>query len=199
MNIYEKLLVIQQKLKVPKSQYNSFSEFYYRNCEDILEAAKPLCNEVKAVLLLGDEVKEVGGRVYVMAEALLVNTEKPEESIRCYGYARETESRAKFDAAQLTGAASSYARKYALSGLFDLDDNKDADNLRPAENAKAAPKEEKTAAVTAKQVADLQALAKQKGVNIESIVNGYKLKTLQDISPQQWAQAMNGLQKRADV
>ena len=195
----KELLMIQQGLKAPKGQYNSFGKYYYRSCEDILEAAKPLCNEVKAVLLLGDEVKEVGGRVYVMAEALLVNTEKPEESIRCYGYARETESRAKFDAAQLTGAASSYARKYALSGLFDLDDNKDADNLRPAENAKAASKEEKTAAVTAKQVADLQALAKQKGVNIESIVNGYKLKTLQDISPQQWAQAMNGLKKRADV
>ena len=197
MNIYEKLQVIQQKLKVPKSQYNSFSEFYYRNCEDILEAVKPLCNEVKAVLILGDEVKEVGGRVYVMAEALLVNTEKPEERIQCYGFARETESRTKFDVAQLTGAASSYARKYALSGLFDLDDNKDADGLRPVENVKAAPKEER--AVTAKQIADLQALAKKKGVTVESIVNGYKLKTLQDISPQQWAQAMNALQKREDV
>ena len=197
MNIYEKLQAIQQQLKVPKSQYNSFSEFYYRNCEDILEAAKPLCNEVKAALILGDEVKEVGGRVYVMAEALLVNTEKPEERIQCYGFARETESRAKFDAAQLTGAASSYARKYALSGLFDLDDNKDADTLPPADNNKDASK--KTDKVTAKQVADLQALAKKKGVTIESIVSGYKLKTLQDISPQQWAQAMNSLKKRADV
>lgn len=197
MNIYEKLQAIQQQLKVPKSQYNSFSEFYYRNCEDILEAAKPLCNEVKAALILGDEVKEVGGRVYVMAEALLVNTEKPEERIQCYGFARETESRAKFDAAQLTGAASSYARKYALSGLFGLDDSKDADTLPPADNNKDASK--KTDKVTAKQVADLQALAKKKGVTIESIVSGYKLKTLQDISPQQWAQAMNSLQKRADV
>ena len=197
MNIYEKLQAIQQQLKVPKSQYNSFSEFYYRNCEDILEAAKPLCNEVKAALILGDEVKEVGGRVYVMAEALLVNTEKPEERIQCYGFARETESRAKFDAAQLTGAASSYARKYALSGLFGLDDSKDADTLPPADNNKDASK--KTDKVTAKQVADLQALAKKKGVTIESIVSGYKLKTLQDISPQQWAQAMNSLKKRADV
>ncbi len=197
MNIYEKLQAIQQQLKVPKSQYNSFSEFYYRNCEDVLEAVKPLCNEVKAALFLGDEVKEVGGRVYVMAEALLVNTEKPQERIQCYGFARETESRAKFDAAQLTGAASSYARKYALSGLFGLDDSKDADTLPPADNNKDASK--KTDKVTAKQVADLQVLAKKKGVAVESIVNGYKLKTLQDISPQQWAQAMNGLQKRVDV
>lgn len=192
MNIYQKLLAVQRKLKVPKSQYNSFSEFYYRNCEDILEAVKPLCEEIKVVLQLTDEVKEVGGRVYVMATARLIDLEQ-EGSIESLGFARETESRAKFDAAQLTGAASSYARKYALSGLFGLDDSKDADALPSDDNGKDANK------VNAKQVADLQALAKKKGVTVESIVTGYKLKTLQDISPQQWAQAMNALQKREDV
>ena len=199
MNIYEKLAVIQQTLKAPKAQFNSFGKYYYRSCEDIVEAVKPLCKEINATLILGDEVKEVGGRVYVMAEALLVNTEKPEESIRCYGYAREAETKAGMDAAQITGAASSYARKYALNGLFCIDDTKDADALPPqGEQAKTEAKKE-AKAVTAQQIADLQVLAKKKGVTIESIVNGYKLKTLQDISPQQWAAAMNGLSKRADV
>lgn len=201
MNIYEKLQTIQQELKAPKSQYTEYGNYYYRNAENILEAVKPLCEKVKATLILGDEVKEVGGRVYVMAEALLVNTEKPEERIQCYGFAREAESRPKFDVAQLTGAASSYARKYALNGLFCIDDGKDADSLPPVNDGKDAGQKnnKKAEGVTAKQIADLQALAKKKGVTVETIVNGYKLKTLQDISPQQWAQAMNGLQKRADV
>lgn len=194
MNVYQKLAAIQQALKAPKAQFNSFGKYYYRSCEDIVEAVKPLCNEHKAMLQLTDDVREVGGKVYVKATARLIDLEQ-EGSIESYGFAREADTKAGMDAAQITGSCSSYARKYALNGLFCIDDTKDADALPPqGEQAKA--KEEK---VTAKQIADLQALAKQKGVAVESIVSGYKLKTLQDISPQQWAQAMNGLQKRADV
>ena len=195
MNIYQKLAAIQQALKAPKAQFNSFGKYYYRSCEDIVEAVKPLCNEHKAMLQLTDDVREVGGKVYVMATARLIDLEQ-DGSIESYGFAREADTKAGMDAAQITGSCSSYARKYALNGLFCIDDTKDADALPPQGEQ---VKETTNGKVTAKQVADLQALAKKKGVTIESIVTGYKLKTLQDISPQQWAQAMNALQKREDV
>ena len=195
MSILEKLAAIQQALKAPKAQYNKFGNFYYRSCEDIVEAAKPLCNEHKVVLQLTDDVREIGGKIYVVATAKLHDFEGG-EIITSHGFAREADSKAGMDAAQITGSCSSYARKYALNGLFCIDDTKDADAL-PTSQGKQ--EEAKSEAVSAKQIADLQALAKRKGVTIESIVSGYKLKTLQDISPQQWAQAMNSLKKRADV
>jgi len=204
MGIYEKLLTVQQKLKAPKGQYSDFGGYYYRSCEDITEAAKPLLVEVKAVLLLTDEIVAVGNRTYVKAVAKLVDAEG-DGVVEVNGYAREAESRPKFDVAQLTGTASSYARKYALNGLFALDDTKDADALppaakpagshKPANNAKQQPAEK----VTSHQLGQLQALAKQKGVAIGSIVAGYKLNSLQDMDTKQWAQVMNVLRKRADA
>lgn len=202
MTIYEKLLTLQQKLKAPKGQYSDFGGYYYRSCEDITEAAKPLLEEVKAVLLLTDEIVTVGGRIYVKAVAKLVDAES-DGCVEVNGYAREAESRPKFDVAQLTGTASSYARKYALNGLFALDDTKDADALPPAQQAAGSQKPGNNAKpaekVTSHQLGQLQALAKQKGVAVDSIVAGYKLNSLQDMDGRQWAQAMNGLRKRADV
>lgn len=196
MAIYEKLLAIQQKLKAPKNQYNDFGNYFYRSCEDILNAVKPLCEEQKALLVLSDDVKAVGGWVYVMATAKLIDLEAENQSIEIYGFAREMESKAKFDSSQLTGSASTYARKYALNGMFCIDDVKDADSLPPPDAGKATEKKQR---VSAKQVADLQAMAKRKGVTVERIVDGYKLKSLQDIAPAQWQEAMNSLRKRADV
>ena len=192
MNIYEKLLNIQEVLKAPKS--HSTGRYYYRNCEDILEAAKPVCKKYGAVLTVLDEIVLIGDRFYIKATAMLTDIENGEK-LSTTAFAREELDRKGMDAPQLTGSSSSYARKYALNGLFCIDDTKDADALASQDEQE----EVKSEAVNAKQVADLQALAKKKGVTVESIVNGYKLKTLQDISPQQWAQAMNGLQKRADV
>ena len=198
MNIFEKLLNIQTELKAPKSQYNSFGKYYYRNCEDILEAVKPICKKYGAVLTVFDEVVLIGERFYIKATAILTDIENG-EMVTATAFAREEQDKKGMDASQLTGSCSSYARKYTLNGLFCIDDTKDADALPPqGEQAKAEAKKE-VKAVTAQQIADLQALAKQKGVTVESIVNGYKLKTLQDISPYQWAAAMNGLSKRADV
>lgn len=125
---------IQQKLKVPKSQYNKFSEFYYRNAEDILEAVKPLLDD--NTLVISDEIVLIGDRYYVKATARLVYPDGT--YVQAVGWARETADRAKFDAAQLTGAASSYARKYALNGLFCIDDTRDADSQAP-EPARPAP------------------------------------------------------------
>lgn len=207
MNVYEKLLTMQQKLKAPKGQYSDFGGYYYRSCEDITEAAKPLLEEVKAVLLLTDEIIIVGNRIYVKATAKLLDAEG-DGFVAVDGYAREAESRPKFDVAQLTGTASSYARKYALNGLFALDDTKDADAMPPAQQQAEKPAggsqkptqqaEKPAAKVTSHHLAQLQDMAKQKGVAVDSIVKGYKLNKLEEISAQQWAQAMNSLRKRAD-
>lgn len=126
MTIKEKLAYVQQGLKVPKSQYNEFGKYNYRNCEDILEAVKPICAEVKAFVMLGDNIVEVGGRIYVQAIATFADLES-DTTITTAAYAREEETKKGMDASQVTGAASSYARKYALNGLFAIDDTKDSD------------------------------------------------------------------------
>ncbi|MBQ8698789.1 MAG: ERF family protein [Clostridia bacterium] len=126
-----KLCKIQSALKAPKNQYNKFGEFHYRSCEDILEAVKPLCVAEGLLLTISDEVVVLGDRYYVKAVAKVTDGEK-EMSVTAY--ARESESRPKMDAAQLTGSASSYARKYALNGLFCIDDTKDADTMKPVDD-----------------------------------------------------------------
>ena len=126
MNLYEKLLKIQSELKAPKGQYNDFGNYYYRSCEDIQEGVKPLLKEVGAVLLIGDEIVQLGDRYYIKATASLIDCES-NERVENVAYAREEFSKPKMDASQVTGSASSYARKYALNGLFCIDDVKDAD------------------------------------------------------------------------
>jgi hypothetical protein len=128
--IYKKLLIIQNSLSVPKGQHNDFGNYDYRSCEDILEVAKPVAKENKCLITLSDEVVDVGGWNYVKATASLIDTEDG-NCISVSAYAREPESRPKFDSSQLTGSASSYARKYSLNGLLALDDTKDADSLKP--------------------------------------------------------------------
>jgi hypothetical protein len=120
----EALIKIQSELKANKSQYNSFGKYYYRSCEDILEALKPLLTKYNATMYITDEVVEVGGRVYVKATTTISDGK---ESISVSTYAREPETRKGMDEAQVTGATSSYARKYCLNGLFAIDDSKDAD------------------------------------------------------------------------
>ena len=126
MTIYEKLNTIQTKLKAPKGQWNKFGGYAYRSCEDILEAVKPLCAEVKAAVVLTDAITQIGGRYYVQATARLYDAES-ESFLENTAFAREDESKKGMDGAQLTGATSSYARKYALNGLFAIDDTKDGD------------------------------------------------------------------------
>lgn len=127
MNVYGKLLQIQSELKAPKSQYNSFGKYYYRNCEDIQEAVKPLLAKYSCALIVGDEVIQVGERFYIKATARLVDIDSAEE-ITNSASAREEDSKKGMDGSQVTGTSSSYARKYALNGLFSIDDSKDADN-----------------------------------------------------------------------
>ena len=122
--IHEKLVAIQSELKAPKGQTNAFGKYKYRSCEDILEALKPLLAKEKLFLTLNDEIVEVAGRVYVKAVALIGDGE---QSIAVAAFARESLDKKGMDDAQITGAASSYARKYALNGLFCIDYTKDAD------------------------------------------------------------------------
>lgn len=142
--MHEKLLKIQSELKVPKSQTNSFGRYKYRSCEDIIEAVKPLCHAQGVVLTISDEIVSVGNRIYVKATATLtitdlknryaeeveggvVNALSPKRTVSVTGWAREEETKKGMDGSQITGAASSYARKYALNGLFAIDDTKDSD------------------------------------------------------------------------
>lgn len=120
----ETLAKLQSLIKAPKGQFNAFGKYKYRSCEDIVEAVKPIINKAGYHLTLSDEVVEAGGRVYIKATATLSNGTNTYQST---AFAREEETKKGMDAAQITGSASSYARKYALNGLFAIDDTKDSD------------------------------------------------------------------------
>lgn len=124
LSFYEKLSALITELKAPKGQRNNFGKYNYRSAEDILEAVKPLANKYGLVPMLTDEIVQVGDRYYVKAKAVItdgINTEKAS------GFAREPETKKGMDESQITGTASSYARKYAMNGLYQIDDTKDAD------------------------------------------------------------------------
>jgi hypothetical protein len=122
-----KLINIQAELKAPKNQTNSFGKYKYRSAEDIIEAVKPILFKYQTALLISDEIVQVADRVYVKATAMLIDENNEELPVKVYGWAREEEIKKGMDAAQITGSASSYARKYALNGLFAIDDTKDSD------------------------------------------------------------------------
>ena len=147
----EKLVTIQRELKAPKKQVNKFGNYKYRSCEDILEAVKPLVTRENCTLTITDEVVQVGERYYVKATATIVDNDNPESSRTVSAYAREPEDKKGSDPSQITGAASSYARKYCLNGLFLIDDTKDADVTNTGK--KSAPKVEESE--------ELKALKKQ--------------------------------------
>jgi hypothetical protein len=148
----KELIIIQQNLRAPKAHRNDFGGFNYRSAEDILEAVKPLLFEQACILTLTDEIILIGERYYVKANATLINSEG--KSITVSAYAREEAQKKGMDAAQITGAASSYARKYALNGLFCIDDTRDPDAQVPEK-----PKEDVHKQIeNCKSVADLHEL-----------------------------------------
>lgn len=169
MTIYEKLAKIQTGLKAPKNRTNSFGGYTYRNCEDILEAVKPFLDELNCVLLLSDAITEVGGRIYVEAQATLVDVDAAEnhEAISVTAYAREEETKKGMDSSQITGASSSYARKYALNGLLCLDDNKDSDATN------TGTKEDKPVKAEAKQTPAASQVCSNCGIEITENVRKY--------------------------
>jgi hypothetical protein len=140
MNVYEKLANVQSALKAPKGQYNSFGKYKYRSCEDIVESVKPLLKQYGLVLTLTDEIVVLGDRFYVKATATIFDTTDG-NMIFVNAFAREEENKKGMDGSQVTGASSSYARKYALNGIFAIDDTKDSDSTNTGdEQPKASQK-----------------------------------------------------------
>lgn len=190
--IYEKLLKVQAELKAPKGQYNSFGKYKYRSCEDILEAIKPLAVQNKCVLNISDKLVYIGDRYYIEATATLTDIED-NTSASNTGYAREEEIKKGMDGSQITGTASSYARKYALNGLFCIDDTKDSDTDEFKKN-QDKPQEK----LEEKYISALESLLVQKGVTTATICKKYGVETLADLSMQEFTIASGGLQKMAD-
>lgn len=151
MSVYEKLAAVQRELKAPKGQFNSFGKYKYRSCEDILEALKPVLSKNGCAVVLSDSVEQVGDRFYICATATITDYETHEQ-VHNTAFAREDTDKKGMDGSQITGTASSYARKYALNGLFLIDDTKDADTdaYHEQTTGEKHKEEPKIAAATAK-------------------------------------------------
>ena len=175
-----KLLKIQNELKAPKNQYNSYGGFKYRSCEDILESLKPLLKEEELILRLTDELVNIGDRYYVKATAILTDGNKTIENV---AYAREEETKKGMDGSQITGSASSYARKIALNGLLLIDDGNDSDN--------EVNEEEKL-----KMMTRLTELIEEKGADREKILDYYKVTSDSEMTINQLDEAIKSLEKR---
>ena len=162
-SIEQKLINIQCELKAPKGQFNAFGKYKYRSCEDILEALKPVLLKHNAVVVLSDELVRMVNRFYIKATATLVDIDS-DKSIDVTAFAREEESKKGMDGSQITGASSSYARKYALNGLFGIDDSTDSDktNGKTTTASKAVTKTAKPAAKVESLLtdADMKSIAK---------------------------------------
>ena len=195
----DKLIRIQAKLKAPKGQRNTFGNYNYRSCEDILEAVKPLLAEEGCTLTLSDEIELIGDRYYIKATATL---KSDKEEIQVSAYAREEQAKKGMDSAQVTGATSSYARKYALNGLFCIDDNKDPDTdeytkqkKKAQESAKA---EEKITAEMEKNAIELASdrevktfmdMCEKLGVDFKQIGKQAGATSLKAMTKEQYAKA----------
>lgn len=197
---FKKLINIQQKLKAPKGQYNNFGKYAYRSCEDILEALKPILAEEQCALILKDDIILIGERYYVRAVATL-RDENGEIIAENSAYAREEAEKKGMDGSQITGASSSYARKYALNGLFGIDDNKDSDatNETPKETkkeTKAKPKEEKPKMIASEDCLTIVDLASKTGTDMSTMLAYYKVKSVKELSAVQAEHCIKSLNKK---
>lgn len=204
MNIYEKLLNVQVELKAPKGQFNKFGNYKYRSCEDILEALKPVLQKYKLAMFISDEVvdtngsikkvikdekeettttQEIIGKKYIKATITLVNIEKTEEIIKTSAFAREEENKKGMDGSQITGASSSYARKYALNGLFAIDDTKDSDITNNGEDEESTEDKEMLIEIIAKNITpeELSKFLKNKKIKLLDQANYKDLVILHDL------------------
>ena len=171
MNIYEKLTEVQNELKAPKSKYNSFGKYNYRSCEDILEAVKPILKAKRMAMTVKDDVFNIGDRFYIMATVTVFDCES-EEKVTTTAYAREDADKKGMDGSQITGSSSSYARKYALNGMFAIDDTKDADSWNTHDKDRTVEKKEAERA-TEEQVAKLRSLYKGKEDKLTELLDKY--------------------------
>ena len=177
---------IQHKLKAPKGQYNSFGKYNYRSCEDILEGVKPLLKEHDLALLIDDEIVQIGERYYVKATAKITDGR---ECVSATAYAREPDIKKGMDESQITGATSSYARKYALNALLCIDDTKDADTM---DNSKKPVQQTQE---TVYNWQTLKARATQGGISEDDLVHyvteTFKVSKPADLKQDHYQQAFN--------
>ena len=197
--IYEKLSLIQKDLFVPKGRDNDFGKYKYRSCEDILKAVKPLCEANKAVLILDTSISNFGDEIFIMAIATLRDLEDGSE-ISVNGFAKHEKEKKGMDGSQISGSATSYARKYALAGLFGIDNEKDSDatNDTPKEESKATKAVEKKAdevKVGTAHVNTLKSEIRRRGLEEKQILDYFRMKTFEDFSMEQFNKAIAMIQK----
>lgn len=188
MEFIEKIVAIQSELKAPKGQYNSFGKYNYRSCEDILEGVKPLLTKHGLVLTIQDSIDLIGDRFYVKATATITDGK---EQLSTSAYARESLDKKGMDASQVTGATSSYARKYALNGLLAIDDTKDADTM---DNSKKPVQQTQE---TVYNWNSLKTRAVQGGISEEELVHyvteTFKVSKPSELKQEHYQQAFNWL------
>ena len=186
MEFIEKIVAIQSELKAPKGQYNSFGKYNYRSCEDILEGVKPLLAKHGLVLTIQDSIDLIGDRFYVKATATITDGK---EELSTSAYARESLDKKGMDASQVTGATSSYARKYALNGLLAIDDTKDADTM---DNSKKPVQQTQE---TVYNWNSLKTRAVQGGISEEELVHyvteTFKVSKPSELKQEHYQQAFN--------
>lgn len=192
----KRVQMLQKELNAPKNLYNKFGNFYYRNAESILEAFKPLGEKYSFVLLLEDEIVNIANRFYVKATATLIDAEDSSLSLSATAYAREQDAKKGMDEAQVTGTSSTYARKYALNGLFIIDDTKDDDageekeycemkqKVAEMEKEKGKPKGEASLRASAEQVAQIKTILINSGKTEEQFCTNYGIKNIKDVDPE---------------
>lgn len=201
LNVWQKLNRVQVELKAPKNQWNIFGKYYYRSCEDILEGLKTLLEKYNVAILLSDSVEQVGERYYLVAEAEFVDCETG-DSIKKYGRAREEEAKKGMDSSQITGSASSYARKYALNGLFAIDDTKDSDATNDGSQSNTqAQKSSNDYTINQNQLKRLYAIASKKGFNSETVKEHVKKrfgKEPKELNKTEYDRVVEGYEKKPD-
>lgn len=188
LDVIEKLSEIQTRMNVPKDKYNKFGEYNYRSAESILEEFKKYSREYNVLLTIHDEITEIAGRVYVKAVAIFKDCETGDE-ISVPGYAREPETKPKMDESQVTGSASSYARKYAMNALFLLDDVKDTDTNEYAKQTGAdkkngGKKEQATQDTFVNQyhINSLRKMFEKEGIDENKLLAGYQIKKIEELT-----------------
>ena len=193
MSIYTKLMNVQNELKVPKNNTNTFGNYKFRNAEDILEALKPLLKKYNATVIITDDVVTTGDRYYIKATVKFIDTETG-ETIETSALAREDETKKGFDSSQITGSTSSYARKYALNGLFAIDDTKDSDTTN--KHLKDEP------TLSDAQIKRLYTISNKAGYSADKVKNMVKQKynkEIKQMNRSEYDNVTEGLQRIADA
>lgn len=197
MNFYERVCELQNELKAPKNQYNSFGKYKYRSCEDILEAVKPLCKKHKVLLTISDEIVVIDGRYYIKATASLRDY-STDSMIVNSALAREEDTKKGMDSSQITGTASSYARKYCLNGLFMIDDTKDLDTdecHKQTTNKSTSSKKSSEKAQGGSNRDKVMALASEKGISAVDLAKKYQLS--KDTTEERFAEVLKEMECEA--